>query len=321
MINFSGTENISNLIELEKVSLMSTLDIQKSFNKQILVFMKKFMANIDFSLDIEPTNKAFFYLNEATSSLNKSNSNINTLTSLLDSLSQINLSNENWKDIIKDYNENFKLSMNSVYENTKIIEKFVHEVTITDLCELPASCVTSIASIDTIAPDVSIDVNEKEQHSTSIVNTPVEAPASSQLPENTLVISETQKKVILPYNISKVEDIMKKNKRYHSVEEVVSKLYTKPINYYKFSSISRFKEAYKLIKEKEKGSTFKALSLAFELLGNYSLHPAIITACKSLDELDIYLACLEENDLDDFKFFDIKYEVPMAISKFAKNNV
>lgn len=318
MINFSGTENISNLIELEKVSLMSTLDIQKSFNKQILVFMKKFMANIDFSLDIEPTNKAFFYLNEATSSLNKSNSNINTLNSLLDSLSQINPSDEN---LIKNYNANFKTSMNSVYENTEIIEKFVHEVTINDFCELPASCITSIASIDTIAPDVSVDVNEKEQHTTSIINTPVEAPASSQLPENTLVISETQKKVILPYNINKVEDIMQKNKRYHSVEEVVSKLYTKPISYYKFSSISRFKEAYKLVKEKEKGSTFKALSLAFELLGNYSLHPAIITACKSLDELDIYLACLEENDLDDFKFFDIKYEVPMAISKFAKNNV
>lgn len=318
MINFSGTENISNLIELEKVSLMSTLDIQKSFNKQILVFMKKFMANIDFSLDIEPTNKAFFYLlNEATSSLNKSNSNINTLNSLLDSLSQINPSDEN---LIKNYNANFKTSMNSVYENTEIIEKFVHEVTITDFCELPDSCVTSIASVDTISPDASVDVNVKDQPATSIVNTPVKAPTSSQLPENTLIISETQKKVILPYNMNKVEDILQKNKRYHSVEEVVNKLYTKPINYYKFSSISRFKEAYKLVKEKEKGSTFKALSLAFELFGNYSLHPAIITACKSLDELDIYLACLEENDLDDFKFFDIKYEVPMAISKFAKNN-
>ena len=321
MINFSGAENISNLIDLEKVSLMSTLDIQKSFNKQILVFMKKFMANIDFSLDIEPNNKAFFYLNEATSSLNKSNSNINTLNSLLDSLSKIDPSNENLEDIIKDYNTNFKASMNSAYGNTEIIEKFVHEVTITDFAELPDSCITSISSVDTIAPDVSVDVNVKEQPANSIVNTPVEAPASSQFSENTLVISETQKKVILPYNINKVEDILQKNKRYHSVEEVINKLYTKPISYYKFSSISRFKEAYKLVKDKENGSTFKALSLAFELFGNYSLHPAIITACKSLDELDIYLACLDENDLDDFKFFDIKYEIPMAISKFAKNNV
>lgn len=320
MITFSGTENISNLIELEKVSLMSTLDIQKSFNKQILVFMKKFMANIDFSFDMTPNNKAFFYLNEATSSLNKSNSNINALNSLLDSLSQINPSSENLQDMLKCYNASFKENMNSVYENTKIIEKFVHEVTITELSELPDISVGSIASANVEATVSSVDVTVEDQYDTSIVNTLVEAPASSQFSENTLVISETQKKVILPYNINKVEDILQKNKRYHSVEEVVNKLYTKPISYYKFSSISRFKEAYKLVKEKEKGSTFKALSLAFELFGNYSLHPAIITACKSLDELDIYLACLDENDLDDFKFFNIKYEVPMAISKFAKNN-
>ena len=112
---------------------------------------------------------------------------------------------------------------------------------------------------------------------------------------------------------------MKNNTRYHSIEEVVNKLYTKPISYYKFSPIARFKEAYKLVKDRAKLSRLKALSLAFELFGNYSLHPAIITACKSIDELDIYLACLEENDLDDFKFFNIKYEVPLAVSKFANN--
>lgn len=300
MINFSGAENISNLIELEKVSLISTLEIQKNFNKQILVFMKKFMDNIDFSFDIEPNNKTFFYLNESTSVLNKSNSNINILNSLLDSLSRINPSNENFEYLIKDYNANLKTSMDSVYQNTKIIEEFIHKVTITDFFELPDDSIGAISS--------------------TIVDTPVEDPNSSHFFENTLVISETQKMVILPYNIKKVEDILQKNKRYHSIEEIINKFYTKPISYYKFSSISRFKEAYKLVKEKEKGSTFKALSLAFELFGNYSLHPAIITACKSLDELDVYLACLDENDLDAFKFFNIKYEVPMATSKFARNN-
>ena len=78
--------------------------------------------------------------------------------------------------------------------------------------------------------------------------------------------------------------------------------------------MARFKEAYKLVKNREKASVFKALALGFELFGNYSLHPAIITACNSLDELDIYLACLDENDLDDFKFFNIKYEVPLALT-------
>ena len=57
-------------------------------------------------------------------------------------------------------------------------------------------------------------------------------------------------------------------------------------------------------------SKLKALSLASELFMNYNLHPAIITACKSVDELDVYLACLEDNTLQDFRFFDIKYEIP-----------
>lgn len=294
MINFSDTENLSNLIELEKVSLLSNLDIQKNFNKQILIFMKKFMANINFSFDLDPNDKAFFYLNESTNTLNKSNSNINALNSLLSSLSQINSSDRNLSETIKFYNENFKQIMNSVHENTEIIEKFVHEITVTDFSELPDN------SLDTVC------VEQGVKNATS-------AEPACQYAENTLVISEAQKKVILPYNINTVNEILQNNARYHSIDEVVNKLYTRPINYYRFSAMARFKEAYKLVKNKEKSSIFKALALGFELFGNYSLHPAIITACSSLDELDIYLACLDENDLDDFKFFNIKYEVPLAL--------
>lgn len=294
MINFSDTENLSNLIELEKVSLLSNLDIQKNFNKQILIFMKKFMANINFSFDLDPNDKAFFYLNESTNTLNKSNSNINALNSLLSSLSQINSSDRNLSETIKFYNENFKQIMNSVHENTEIIEKFVHEITVTDFSELPDN------SLDTVC------VEQGVENATS-------AEPACQYAENTLVISEAQKKVILPYNINTVNEILQNNARYHSIDEVVNKLYTRPINYYRFSAMARFKEAYKLVKNKEKSSIFKALALGFELFGNYSLHPAIITACSSLDELDVYLACLDENDLDDFKFFNIKYEVPLAL--------
>ena len=295
MINFSDAENLSNLIELEKVSLLSNLDIQKNFNKQILIFMKKFMANINCSFDLDPNDKAFFYLNESTNTLNKSNSNISALNNLLSSLSQISSSDSNLSETIKCYNENFKQIMNSVHENTKIIEKFVHEITINDFSELPNN------SLDTVCVEQSIE------NATS-------AEPVSQYSENTLIISETQKKVILPYNINIVNEILQNNARYHSIDEVVNKLYTRPISYYRFSAMARFKEAYKLVKNKEKSSIFKALALGFELFGNYSLHPAIITACNSLDELDIYLACLDENDLDDFKFFNIKYEVPLALT-------
>lgn len=291
MLSFSGTKDIANLIELEKASLMSDLDIQKSFNKQVLVFMKKLMANIDFSTPLDSTNQNFFYLNQATDVLNKTNLNINILNNLLENLAQLEKILLISDDMINAYNCNLKSAMTSIYENTEIIEKFIRDITINNFpVELPST--SPVLTLE--APAV------PETHTT---------------PKKTLIISVTQEKVVLPYDSDEIEDILQKNKRYHSFEEVVNKFYTKPISYYKFSSISRFKEAYKLVKEKEKGSTFKALSLAFELLGNYSLHPAVITACKSLDELDIYLACLDENTLDDFKFFDIKYEIPLAVSK------
>lgn len=317
MINFSGNENIGNLIDLERVSLMSTLDIQKNFNKQILIFVKKFMANVNFSVDTNPNDETFFYLNESTNTLSKSNSNINMLKDLLDYLSKLNSSDKNFTDLIKNYNNMFKQNMTSIYENTELIEKFVYKMTVIDFSD------TSEIVCETISP-VSVS-QEKENIVIDTENVPepktVSEP-SAKNSENILIISESQKKVILPYNKDTVKNILENNsKKYSSVEDVIEKLYTKPMSYYKFSSIARFKEAYKLVKEREKASRFKALSLAFELLGNYSLHPAIISACSSLDELDIYLACLEENALEDFHFFNIKYDVPLSISKLAKNNI
>ena len=78
---------------------------------------------------------------------------------------------------------------------------------------------------------------------------------------------------------------------------------------------------HSLINRKEKGSKLKAIGLGVELFFNYNLHPAIITACKSLNELDIYLACLEDNTLDDFQFFDVKYEIPPAVLNHSKTSV
>jgi len=301
MINFSGKENVYNLIELERVSLMSTLDIQKNLNKQILIFVKNFMTNTKISLDANPSDNTFLYLNESTNNLNKSNSNINKLKELLNNLDALTPSNENLENEINNYNNNFKETMNSVYTNTETIEKFVYQITTTDFSEL-SNNLELTTEVSTLENTVS---KTKEETQDGFI-------------ENTLIISDSQKKVILPYEIKTIKDILQKNdKKYRSIEDVINKLYTKPINYYKFSPIARFKEAYKLVKEREKLSTFKALNLAFELLGNYNLHPAVISSCKNLDELDIYLACLDDNTLDDFHFFDIKYEIPLALSKIS----
>lgn len=302
MINFADRENITKLIELEKISLTSTLDIQKNLNKQILIFIKNFMANVTFSTDINPNDNAFYYLNESTEALSKSNSNITILKKILEDLDEIEVTSESLEMKVEKYNNDFKENIDLIYTSTEIIEKFVHKINTIDLMKL--------------AKDLTVD---KEKEETDTING---RDLEISYIENTLVISEEQKKVILPYTINKVKEILLNNtKEYFSLQDVIDKVYTKPISYYKFSAIARFREAYKLIKEKEKGSKAKALELAFEMLLNYNLHPAIITACENLNQLDVYLACLEDNTLEEFEFFDIKYEIPLAISKHIKNEI
>lgn len=300
MINFTDKKNVARLIELEKVSLTSTLEIQKNLNKQILIFIKNFMADVNFSFDINPNERAFEYLNESTEVLNKSNSNILILKKLLNSLEEIDVSSKDIEQQIKNYNNNFTNNIDSIYAKTENIEKFVHKIFTIDISELAKDLTTTNVEEDTNM----IDTKE----------------LNVSYMENTLVISENQKKVIFPYKISDIKEmLLNNNDKYSSINDVIDKVYTKPIGYYKFTASARFKEAYKLVVERENGSKIKAFELAFELLFNYNLHPAIITACKSLDELDIYLACLEDNTLEDFRFFDIKYEIPFAISKHPKD--
>lgn len=126
---------------------------------------------------------------------------------------------------------------------------------------------------------------------------------------NTLLISETQSKVVLPYKIENVKKILNENSKYETLQDVINVEYTLPIDKYKNSSKSRFKEAYNLMRKKEKASIFDSLSVATEMTFNNSLNPAVITACENLDQLDVYVDCLSNNDLDKFNYFKVKYEV------------
>lgn len=134
---------------------------------------------------------------------------------------------------------------------------------------------------------------------------------------NVLLISERSKTVFLPYHYEDVKKIYNANrKKYSSEEDVIDKLYTIPLSRFKSLSFARFREAYKLIRNREKGSFSQALDLALELMFKSNLHPAIIAACRNLEELDFYLDCLEENNLKDFNAFEIKFEYAPTV----KNN-
>ena len=134
----------------------------------------------------------------------------------------------------------------------------------------------------------------------------------SQMKDNkTLVISEEKNKTFLPYTIKELCSKYDSSK-YTSITDFINAEYTISNDYFKFPIYSRFKEGYKLVREKEHGSIQKAINLGIELMFNSKLNPSIITACKNLTELNMYLDCLEENELSKFLCFDIKYEMNPA---------
>ena len=139
---------------------------------------------------------------------------------------------------------------------------------------------------------------------------PVKEDPNEITDNNTLIISDSNQNVVLPYKVIELEEKLKNNKKYKTLEDVIKNEYTLPLETFKNPTKSRFREAFQLIKKKEHGSLKEAIELGFELMFQSDLNPAVIAACKDLDELDIYLDCLDDNELDKFSCFKIEYNVP-----------
>ena len=144
-------------------------------------------------------------------------------------------------------------------------------------------------------------------------------PINIMKDNNTLIISEEDNQIILPYKLAEVQKQFKKNKKkYSSVKDLIENEYILPTDNFKNPVKSRFREAYQLIKKKEHGHLKEAIELGFELMFQSNLNPAVIAACKSLRELDIYLDCLDDNELDKFNCFNIVYNVPPSRKSSSK---
>ena len=264
---------------LEKVKLE-----QKSIELHI-----SSQINLSNDLVTSTNNMTEDIFNDFTKYMINIKNNIELFYSLKDKLHSLENEKEEKKleDIVSDYNNTYTLSINKIFSSNLEIKNFIKKL---------------------IATNKS---NGIVLNNVRTVNT-----TNSYL-EKTLIISEISKVVILPYTIQELNEKLENSSDYKNIDEIINKEYTLPLVYYKHSAISRFKEAMDLALHKEKLSYLKALSLAIEMLTNYNLHPAIITACKNMDELDVYLSCLEDNQLDDFQLFDIKYEM---LPKVVKQN-
>ena len=154
------------------------------------------------------------------------------------------------------------------------------------------------------------------------INTTSSNPSTNSVPKatkyqvnekdnNTLIISEKDNKVFLPYRVEEVNAYLEQfPDQYSSFESVVAKEFILPLNYYMSHPVlSRFREAYSLCRDREAKPIFESLKYGMDMMFNRRLNPAIIAACKTQDRLSHYLNCLEKNDLKNFTDFEIKFEM------------
>ena len=233
------------------------------------------------------------------------------LTSALSSQKQTKKSIINVMQLFAESTE--EIDINSVEDVKKFLEELKSSL---ELCNKNIDTLESLIKkldIDFVLKEDNISSSSQKENTDDINAS--EKDKNNYL-ENTLIISDLSGKVILPFQISNIEQELKdSNDEFSSIDEIINKKYTLPIEMFKNPFVSRFRESYKLMRKREKSSVKDAFDLGLELMFNYNLHPAIISACKNLDELDIYLDYLDSGETNQFKCFNIKFEIAPTVVK------
>lgn len=127
----------------------------------------------------------------------------------------------------------------------------------------------------------------------------------------TLIISEKTNKIYLPYKIAELVNYIDNYPNvYSSLSDVVEQEFILPFDYFmKHPYKSRFFETYNLIRNRQGRSPISALGYGLKLIHKTNLNPAIIASCKNEEELKNYIYYLDSNRLNEFKAFNIIYQV------------
>lgn len=305
---FNTSEETNKLLEKKKELLDLNIKIQTNMKEIILNYIQNF---VDFSnpANVDSATCILNFLENLKSSLNLCNENITDLKNCVNDFdnitSSIKKNDSDLDNILKTFNSKYYKFSKSIVQNTLQIQ----------------NCINSISKISNLTFAIFQSNSEHYTNESNVVDETeckIETIVTPKIEyiENTLIVSEMSGKVTLPYKMSEIKEIFENNaNKYSSIDEIILKTYTLPIEMFKNPFIARFKEAFKLIKNKERGSVFDAIELGTELMFNYNLHPAIISACKNLDELDIYLDYLENGETNKFDCFKVVFELPPAIVK------
>ena len=186
MIKLNDNKTKSNLLKLinREISFIDTsLAYQRSLNKEVLLCMNLITQNSEVIETAMEFSKNYEALNNVMSLLKKSTFNIDTLEALLSQLYEIK-NNENNTTItnkISKFNENYLDVIDEITTNTMKIECFLKA----DFQEVE---------------------NQNKAIAESAKKVKVRTKEVNLLP-NTLIISEIENRVILPYTLSDIKNI------------------------------------------------------------------------------------------------------------------
>ena len=136
--------------------------------------------------------------------------------------------------------------------------------------------------------------------------------------EDNLELRVYEKRVELPYTKDEIKKYMELYPQsYKTVQDVILKEFIVSISIFnKHPTLSKFKEAYYLCRTKEMMTIFDSFNYAKSIMFRSDINAYIIAATKSKRQLEDYIYCVENNQLDKFKHFKITYNInPMATRK------
>ena len=299
-------KELENMISKECEYVDSLINIQTKQQNTISNYMNVFFASPEY-INIETIDELKKFSTEFKENLDKTTKNLELLSSYKIEIE--NLTSTLSEEEANSINQNSMKVCQEVLVSISEIESSLQEFS-NEFCKYNA---TKDSQNDDYENESIRFINHK-----SIVETTSETTTKplfdTTIPENTLVISEKTNLVYLPYTNDELKKLKDKFPG-ATYDSIINKYYTRKAKDYRNPPIARFKEAYKLVRNKEKMSIIDASNLGLELCFKSNLHPAIISACRSINELDEYLGCLEHKRTDQFEAFHIKFDVAPAIYK------
>lgn len=293
LLNFLEQSELNTFNDIENINTKIQDTITKQDQKaQKISSIKEEISKIDIPA-LTKDNKKEYYISQLDKISETISSNKKDLSSLLDSVKEYSSTFESFKnnpdsEIAKKLKENLSSytgNLSSVEFNISTVDAKI-DTFIKELAKIDES-------LNFIEPE---SVNQEDLN---IVD------------NNTLIISEKDNCVFLPYTVDELNSYLTSfPDDYSSLTSVINKEFVLPLNYFsKHPTLARFREAYSLMRDKEAKSVFESLKYSSNIMLKYDLNPAIISACRTENTLNHYVDCLESNKLDNFNAFKIEYRM------------